>query len=300
MKTYNHKNFSYVNITEIPFSEIKKIDIAKCKEPTQTLQQYYANANPKPDAIMNGGMFVMATGNTIYSLRDENKTLITDYKNKKGFGILGSRELAVGEIDDGQAYRDFISAYPTLIDDGCICNTSNAASIDYKARRSIVAWDDKNFYLITIDFPEMEFADIQKILLDMGVIYAANLDGGGSTCKLINGDKVTAQSYNRPVDNVICVYLYKEDETIKDQQKKVIYRVQVGAYSVKSNADNMLAKVKKLNDDKGYGYENAYVRLIDGLYKVQVGAYSVYANAQRVVEDLKKKGMNAFIAQYEI
>lgn len=300
MKTYNHKNFSYVNITEIPFSEIKKIDIAKCKEPTQTLQQYYANANPKPDVIMNGGMFVMANGNTIYSLRDENKTLITDYKNKEGFGILGSRELAVGEIDDGQAYRDFISAYPTLIDDGYTCNTSNAASIDYKARRSIVAWDDKNFYLITIDSPGMKFADIQYILLDMGVIYAANLDGGGSTCKLINGNKVTAQSYNRPVDNVICVYLYKEDEAIKNQQKKVIYRVQVGAYSVKSNADNMLAKVKKLNDDKGYGYENAYVRLINGLYKVQVGAYRVYTNAQRVVEDLKKKGMNAFIAQYEI
>lgn len=300
MRTYTYPGYKYFNITEIPFTEIKKIDIAKCKEPTQTLQAYYNDAQTKPDVIMNGGMFVMATGNTIYTLRDENKTLITDYKNKKGFGILGSRELAVGEIDDGQAYRDFISAYPTLIDDGCTCNTSNAASIDYKARRSIVAWDDKNFYLITIDSPGMKFADIQKILLKLGVTYAANLDGGGSTCKLVNGNKVTAQSYNRPVDNVICVYLYNEDETIENQQKNVIYRVQVGAYSVKANADNMLAKVKKLNDDKGYGYENAYVRLIDGLYKVQVGAYSVYANAQRVVEDLKSKGMNAFIATYEI
>ena len=292
MVTYSNKQYPYVNITSIPFDEIERIDLAKCNDPTQTLQTYYKNHKPKPDALMNGGMFVMATGNTIFTLRDEYRTIVLDYNNKEGFGILGLHELAIGSIDDGQAYRDFISAYPTLIQDGHRCDTSKCKSLDYKARRSIVAWDDDCFYLITIDSPGLGFSKIQDILEDMGVVYAANLDGGGSTCKLIEGKKVTTQEYNRPVDNVIAVYL-KENKDEDDKQ--IIYRVQVGAYSIKNNANEMLKKIKQLK-----GYEDAYVRLVNGLYKVQVGAYSIYDNAKRVEKDLEGKGFNAFVAKYEI
>ncbi len=290
MKTYTYPGYKNFNITEIPFDEIKKIDIAKCKEPTQTVQAFYSDAKTKPDVVMNGGMFIMATGNTIFSLRDESKTLITDYKNKEGFGIIGEDELAVGRIDDGQKYRDFISAYPTLIDDGMMCNTGKAKDIDYKTRRSIVAWGKDNFYLITIETPGMKFIDIQRILVQMGVVYAANLDGGGSTCKLVNGKKVTTQAYNRPVDNVVCVYLKKGPPALK----KYLYRVQVGAFSKKANAEAQLKQIKAL------GWEGAYVRLVNGLYKVQIGAFGVYDNAKRMVEELKKKGVNAFIATYEV
>lgn len=68
----------------------------------------------------------------------------------------------------------------------------------------------------------------------------------------------------------------------------VLYRVQVGAYSVRSNADNMLAKIKA----KGF---DAFITQVDGMYKVQVGAYSVKANADAQLKKIKDAGFDAFI-----
>jgi hypothetical protein len=68
----------------------------------------------------------------------------------------------------------------------------------------------------------------------------------------------------------------------------VLYRVQVGAYSVRSNADNMLAKIKA----KGF---DAFITQVDGMYKVQVGAYSVKANADVQLKRIKDAGFDAFI-----
>lgn len=74
----------------------------------------------------------------------------------------------------------------------------------------------------------------------------------------------------------------------KTQTSGVMYYVQVGAYSVKANADNQLAKVKAAGFD-------AFIKKIDNLYKVQVGAYSVKANADAMVEKVKKAGFDVFI-----
>lgn len=68
----------------------------------------------------------------------------------------------------------------------------------------------------------------------------------------------------------------------------VLYRVQVGAYSIRSNADNMLAKIKA----KGF---DAFITQVDGMYKVQVGAYSVKANADAQLKKIKNAGFDAFI-----
>ena len=91
---------------------------------------------------------------------------------------------------------------------------------------------------------------------------------------------------SRPVDNVVAVYL---------QDVRTIYRVQTGAFSKKPNADKLMQSIRKLPDEIGAGYANAYVRQVDGLYKVQVGAFSKKAGAERVVEDLAKLGYSSFI-----
>lgn len=67
-----------------------------------------------------------------------------------------------------------------------------------------------------------------------------------------------------------------------------LYRVQVGAYSKKENADNQLKAVKA----KGF---DAFITQVDGLYKVQVGAYSVKANAEAQLAKVKAAGFDAFI-----
>mgnify|MGYP004472701479 FL=1 len=76
---------------------------------------------------------------------------------------------------------------------------------------------------------------------------------------------------------------------------QIIYRVQLGAFRSKSNADAFLLKIKALPDAIGAGYKNAYIRKIGKYYKVQVGAFSVKANAIKVINDLKSKGYNAFL-----
>ena len=67
-----------------------------------------------------------------------------------------------------------------------------------------------------------------------------------------------------------------------------LYRVQVGAYSVKNNADVQLQKVKAAGFD-------TYMVKVGSLYKIQVGAYSKKENAENMLKQLKAKGFDAFI-----
>lgn len=77
-------------------------------------------------------------------------------------------------------------------------------------------------------------------------------------------------------------------EPEKPAPSSTLYRVQVGAYSKKENADNQLKAVKA----KGF---DAFITQVDGLYKVQVGAYSVKANAEAQLAKVKAAGFDAFI-----
>jgi N-acetyl-anhydromuramyl-L-alanine amidase AmpD len=67
-----------------------------------------------------------------------------------------------------------------------------------------------------------------------------------------------------------------------------LYRVQVGAYGVKANAEKTLA------DLKAKGYDTMLVQ-VGNLYKVQVGAYSQKANADNMAARLKADGFDTFI-----
>ena len=76
--------------------------------------------------------------------------------------------------------------------------------------------------------------------------------------------------------------------TITTTKNDTLYRVQVGAYSVKNNADVQLKKVKAAGFD-------TYMVKVGGLYKIQVGAYSKKENAEAMQKKLKAKGFDAFI-----
>ena len=78
-------------------------------------------------------------------------------------------------------------------------------------------------------------------------------------------------------------------ETPDTPQSNTLYRVQVGAYSVKANADAQLKKVKNA------GFTDAFITQVDNLYKVQVGAYSVKSNADNMLAKVESKGFDAFI-----
>lgn len=81
----------------------------------------------------------------------------------------------------------------------------------------------------------------------------------------------------------------KPNEDKKPTNSK-LYTVQVGAFSIKANAQKMQEKLKAAGFDSIIKKENK-------LYTVQVGAFSVKANAEAVVKKLKTVGFTAIIKQ---
>lgn len=88
--------------------------------------------------------------------------------------------------------------------------------------------------------------------------------------------------------------LNKVNDTQEEvEQKKIIHRVQAGAYSKKDNARKILNEL----DNKGF---DAIIVKVGNLYKVQVGAYSKVENAVAQTEKLKKAGFKSFISEEEV
>lgn len=79
-------------------------------------------------------------------------------------------------------------------------------------------------------------------------------------------------------------------DTTPTQTEKVLYRVQIGAFSNKNNADTQLKKVKSAGFD-------AIVTKVGNLYKVQTGAFAVKSNAEKQLAAVKKAGFDAFITK---
>lgn len=92
---------------------------------------------------------------------------------------------------------------------------------------------------------------------------------------------------------VIAEYFGMMKEEKPAAEPKVIYRVQVGAYSVKANAEKMLSKLKAA------GY-NGFITKVGSYYKVQVGAFSVKANSEKLAKELKAKGFSTMIAKVTV
>ncbi|TMI97578.1 MAG: SPOR domain-containing protein [Bacillati bacterium ANGP1] len=69
----------------------------------------------------------------------------------------------------------------------------------------------------------------------------------------------------------------------------VLYRVQVGAYISRENAEARAAKLR----EEGF---DAYVTQSGTLYKVQVGAFAIRENAERLAGELKAAGYEVLIA----
>lgn len=76
----------------------------------------------------------------------------------------------------------------------------------------------------------------------------------------------------------------------KKEEREILYRVQVGAFKNKANAETMAAKLK------ADGFSTYLVR-VDGLYKVQVGAFKIEDNAESMADKLEAKGYKTYIVE---
>lgn len=276
-----------IYITKTKKTEIEKIDFATCAQPTQTLENYCNTLTKKPAIIVNGGLFTFSTGKSVMDFIDEGIIQSEEDWIQYGFGIDGLGNMIYAK-DTDKVWRDFVSAYPPLVVNGEIQKVNMASEISAKNRRTILGYNDEYVFTICIDTPGATFPEAALIALNAGCKYAINLDGGGSTRLLYQNKAYATASYNRPVDNIVAIYVKQQQQTTTSD---VIYRVQLGAFAAKANADSYCAKVKQL----GENYKNAFVKYIEPYFKVQVGAFSIKQNAENMIKDLKEKGYNAFI-----
>ena len=79
-----------------------------------------------------------------------------------------------------------------------------------------------------------------------------------------------------------------------EPQEKVMYCVQVGAFSKYENAVNM----RNMLSDKGF---NGYITKNhdSSLYRVQVGAFSIKKNASNYALELSSKGFDCYVKEKE-
>ena len=75
--------------------------------------------------------------------------------------------------------------------------------------------------------------------------------------------------------------------------KGMIYRVQIGAYKVKANADRQLIRARSA------GFADAFLATgTDGIHRVQIGAFEVRGNAERCLSKAKTAGFkDAYIRE---
>lgn len=279
MRIYKSVYRNYIKIIEIPKEEVSKIDFDLCAQPRQTLKDYYNKCEVKPAILCNGGFFSMTDGTTCFTYADDGKLINFEPNYNVGMGI-SAGSLIFGNIQENK-FTDFISGYPVLIEQGVAIEIKDAQEINYKARRTILAYDNENIYIVIAEFPGIDFAEAQKILIELGVQYAINLDGGGSTKVLNYGKSLTSIWHDRPVDNVVAIYL----------KPKEAYRVQIGCFKNEQFANNFLFKIRSI----GTEYRKVYLRREGKNYKIYIGPYETKLEAIQIVNDLRRFNYFPFI-----
>lgn len=213
----------YVSALFIPHNSIKELGFAQCKQPKQTVMSWYDDQKTPPDIVINGGLFNMKNGRNILSFVDEGKE--QNYQNGfYGLGITSNdlTKLVFGQ-DNTNTWKDFMSAYPVLVNDGKIPDKyANANEINGKfARQAIGVTANYDVIIITADKPVasgagVTFEQMSKYFVDLGARYAIGLDGGGSVYRLEYGYCTNNATETRPVDNVFYVKLKTSEEAKKD------------------------------------------------------------------------------------
>lgn len=203
----------------IPHSSICSIDFIKAKEPTETLSSVYNRLSNKPQVLINGGLFTMSIGKNVMSFIDEG--VEQNYQNGfEGMGIKAKDVTTLVYGHDKDGWKDFLTAYPMLIKDGQVLDSYAVANeLNYTAaRQTIGVTADGSLIIVTVDAPGIKFQELGKIMSLYGAVNAMCLDGGGSVRTMVEGKVVNSPTENRPIDNMVAVYLKEETLLYTDKQ----------------------------------------------------------------------------------
>lgn len=313
-------------VTEYPRTEVKEFSVEMCTQPKLSPEKMYNlyPTNNKPQVLVNCSFFATSTGESIWNLKSNGVVYSTDANYKHGIGIIeGQPNKAIyGEFGGGEGWNDFMTPYPDLILLGSKTETTKYNDINYKAKRQVFGWtknQETYFHIAVVAGSGCTLDELQNIILKLypDVYYAGNFDGGGSTYVNVEGKRLSASGYVRPVDSIFIVKLRsdaerkaEEDKKVEEakknesntnnssstseSEKKVYYKVQLGAFSTKQRGEAYLAEIQKLKTPV-HDYKDAYLKLINGYWKVRCGVFSKKANAEKMMNDLKANGYDCYI-----
>lgn len=270
------------------------------------------------DLICNASFYGTASNGVqtpVFHLKNEGVLISDAGWNGEGFSWNSLKLMEGNTLDFGMRvlgptstdqHDTNISGYTLLSDTRSMStplDTGIPSRLTRRGRTLIGLTNDGYIYImVTSDGSThaMTASQCRQEMYDAGCKYVVMLDGGGSSqCDF--GDNGSVYSIRR-VYNYLCIWLKTdeemEEETEPEKEMKTLYRVQVGAYSIKTNAAN--ARQTMIN----LGYSDAFISedMVNGklLYRVQVGAFSVKANAERLRDEIISKGINAFIKTVQI
>lgn len=220
-----------MSICKIELEKIEKIDLINTKG--MTANQVYNKY--KPDFMINGALYDMATKTNIVNIEDENVKAGYLFSSQ-GIGINGFKHLLWTDYETAKKdsdIRDFIAGAPTLIKGGAVnvdWGNKHSNQVDGSKYRSCIGFNATHFFMVGSDNPNT-LKGLAEYCIKQGMKYAINLDGGGS-CHLQQGTK-KLKSSSRANASWILVYLKKgnakeEEEMLEKVKVKVGIKEQEG------------------------------------------------------------------------
>lgn len=255
-----------------------------------------------------------SSGTQATSLKDLEESEVVDKigalftADQKSSGILASVSMAQFILESGYGKSELAQNANNCFGMKCSLsgNTWSGSVWDGESKytKQTQEWDDQKYVTITADF--RKYPNIEKSIADHSAYLLNAMNGskkryeGLKGCTdhkkavqiIKDGGYATSPTYVENICNIISKWnLAKYDVTksaAETSESDVTYHVQAGAYSVKTNADKQLAKLKAA------GFETYMVKA-GGMYKIQVGAYNKKTNAEAMLKKLKAAGFDAFI-----
>jgi len=113
------------------------------------------------------------------------------------------------------------------------------------------------------------------------------IDTNSDANKLKNSSFITAIARGH-VNGLVQAFQLKKEVTNPENDDTILYKVQIGAFKNKANADSLAAEAK------AKGFETIVIQS-ESLYKVQIGAFSKRTNADSLASEAKSHGFETII-----
>lgn len=209
MKIENKEKLLSVNISN---SEIDRIEIVQLNG--LTMNEWYNKQTNKPNVMLNGSLW--DEKGAIGTIWEKGK-LVRNEGTGFGFGIISNNYDYGFEDPWNIKWHNYITGYPALIRNGKMLSDAVDSYVQNSStKRSIIGTAGKNLYLITTN--NMTIAQLRSALLNFGIYHAINLDGGGSSRLLINGEAINNPTDNRKCPNAIAIWLKNKNNNTNDTQ----------------------------------------------------------------------------------